>query len=81
MTVTRQLKVPLVYKGKQLGSSYRLDLLVENLVIVEIKSIDRLAGIHQAQVLSYLRHTGLRVGLILNFNSAVLPDGIKRVSL
>jgi GxxExxY protein len=60
---------------------YRLDLVVDNLVIVEIKAIDKLVQIHKAQMLTYLRHTGLRVGLILNFNTPVLPDGIVRVSL
>jgi GxxExxY protein len=81
LTVSRQLVVPLKYKEKPLGSVYRLDLLVEKVVIVEVKAVDRLAPVHQAQMLTYLRHTGLRVGLILNFNTAVLPDGIKRVSL
>jgi GxxExxY protein len=79
--VGRQVMVPLVYKGRDLGPVYRLDLLVENRVIVEIKAVDRLATIHQAQMLTYLRHTGLRVGLIFNFNTPVLRDGIKRVSL
>jgi hypothetical protein len=73
--------VPLTYKEKPLGSVYRLDLLVEKRVIVEVKAVDRLAAVHHAQMLTYLRHTGLRVGLILNFNTAILPDGIKRVSL
>ncbi len=81
LSVSRQLAVPLMYKEKPLGSVYRLDLLVEKRVIVEVKAIDRLAPVHHAQMLSYLRHTGLRVGLILNFNTAILPDGIKRVSL
>jgi GxxExxY protein len=81
MTVSRQVKVPLTYKGRQLASSYRLDLLVENIVIVEIKAVDKLAAIHQAQMLSYLRHTGRQTGLILNFNTPVLVHGIKRVSL
>jgi GxxExxY protein len=81
LSVSRQVAVPLMYKEKPLGSVYRLDLLVEQRVIVEIKAVDRLAPVHQAQMLSYLRHTGLRVGLILNFNTAVLPDGIKRISL
>jgi GxxExxY protein len=78
----RQVKVPLTYKGTTLGSiHYRLDLIVDNLVIVEIKATDKLAQIHKAQMLTYLRHTGLRVGLILNFNTSVLPDGVVRVSL
>ncbi len=70
-----------MYKGKPLAANYRLDVLVEKLVIVEVKAVEQLAGIHEAQVLTYLRHTGLRVGLILNFNTRVLPNGIQRISL
>jgi GxxExxY protein len=81
LAVRRQLVVPLTYKGKPLASTYRLDLIVENRVIIEVKSVDQLARVHVAQMLSYLHHAGLRVGLILNFNTAFLPDGIKRVSL
>jgi GxxExxY protein len=81
LVVARQRVVPLMYRGKRLASSYRLDLLVENRVIVEVKAVDKLARVHVAQMLSYLRHTGLRVGLILNFNTVILPDGIHRVSL
>jgi GxxExxY protein len=81
LKVRRQLTVPVMYKGKRLDAAYRLDLLVENLVVVEIKAVDKLVRLHQAQMLTYLRHTGLRVGLILNFNTPVLPNGIKRVSL
>lgn len=81
LVVSRQLVVPLTYKGKPLASTYRLDLIVEERVIVEVKAVEKLARVHVAQMLSYLHHTGLRVGLILNFNNALLPDGIKRVSL
>ena len=77
----RQLVVPLTYRGKPLASTYRLDLVVENRVIVEVKAVDKLARVHLAQMLSYLHHTGIRVGLILNFNTVILPDGIHRVSL
>jgi GxxExxY protein len=81
LVVSRQLVVPLTYRGKQLASTYRLDLIVESRVIVEVKAVDTLARVHLAQMLSYLHHTGLRVGLILNFNSVILRDGVKRVSL
>jgi GxxExxY protein len=81
LVVARQRVVPLTYRGKPLASTYRLDLIVENRVIVEVKAVDKLARVHLAQMLSYLHHTGLSVGLILNFNSVILPDGIKRVSL
>jgi len=79
--VDRQVKVPIVYKGRTLDSTYRLDLLVEKTVIVDIKAVERLADIHHAQVLTYLRHTSREVGLLINFNSPLLRDGIKRVVL
>ena len=76
----RQLGVPLFYKGILL-SEHRPDLVGADAVIVEVKAVDRFDRIHTAQVLTYLRVTGLRVGLILNFNSAVLKHGIRRVIL
>jgi GxxExxY protein len=66
INVARQIVVPLTYKQKQLGSIYRLDLLVDDKVVVEVKAVDKLGAIHDAQMLTYLRHTGLRIGLILN---------------
>jgi len=81
LSVRRQVFVPLAYKGEELGSVYRLDILVENSVVVEIKAVEKLIAIHHAQMLTYLRHTGLRVGLIFNFSTPVLRDGIKRVVL
>jgi len=79
--VDRQMKVPIVYKGRTLKSNYRLDLLVDGKVIVDIKAVDSLGDIHHAQVLTYLRHTNHEVGLLINFNSPLLRDGIKRVVL
>ena len=76
----RQIGIPLYYKGT-LISEHRPDLVVEDAVIVEVKAIDRFDRIHTAQMLTYLRVTGLRVGLVLNFNSAVLVQGIRRVVL
>jgi GxxExxY protein len=73
----RQLKYPVLYKGREIGE-YRLDLLVENEVVVEIKSVERFDPIFEAQLLTYLRVTGKRVGLLINFNSRLLRDGIKR---
>ena len=81
LKVSRQLVVPLMYREKPLASTYRLDLVVDKRVIVEVKAVDTLARVHLAQMLSYLHHTGIRVGLILNFNEVTLRDGIKRVSL
>lgn len=79
--IERQARVPLVYKGRALDSAYRLDLLVNNMVIVDIKSVDRLIDLHHAQLLTYLRHTGLEVGLLINFNQSLLRQGVKRVVL
>ncbi len=71
--------LPLEYKGVQLGSTYRLDLVVEKKVIVEMKSVERLEAIHEAQLLTYLRLTGIKVGLLINFNVPLLKNGIKRL--
>lgn len=79
--VDRQTVVPLTYKQIKLGSIYRLDLLVDDKVVVEVKAVDKLGAIHDAQMLTYLRLTGLRIGLILNFNTPLLRDGIKRIAL
>jgi GxxExxY protein len=79
--IARQLRVPVIYKGNQLASPYRLDIVVEQRVIVEIKAVDRFAPVHEAQLLTYLKHTGIPVGLLLNFNTPVLRDGLRRLHL
>jgi GxxExxY protein len=72
--------LPMVYKGRHLNCGYRIDLLVEELVIVEIKSIERLERVHSAQLLSYLRFARCQVGLLFNFNvKRLVQDGLKRV--
>lgn len=78
---TSEFVVPLQYRGRALRSCHRLDLLVDDCVVVEHKSVDQLAPIHDAQLLTYLRLTGKRLGLILNFNTAVLKNGIRRIVL
>jgi GxxExxY protein len=75
----RQVYLPLSYKGEEIGRGYRLDLLAENLIIVEIKAISKIEPIHKAQLLTYLKLTNLRLGLILNFNVPVLTNGIYRM--
>jgi GxxExxY protein len=80
-SVTRQVIVPISYKGNSLDAVYRPDVVVEHRVIVEIKAVDRLASVHEAQLLTYMRHTGIHTGLLLNFNCARLRDGLKRFSL
>ncbi len=76
----RQPIFPVIYKGQPIGE-YRLDLIVQNEVVVEIKSVERFDPIFEAQVLTYLRVTGKKVGLLMNFNSRLLRDGIKRYVL
>lgn len=80
LSFVRQPVFPVIYKGQVIGE-YRLDLIVEDTVIVEIKSVERFDPIFEAQVLTYLRVTGKEVGLLMNFNSRLLRDGIKRYVL
>jgi GxxExxY protein len=75
----RQTALPLEYKGVKLDCSYRLDLVVKGLIIVELKTVERLEPIHEAQLLTYLRLRKLWLGLLINFNVPVLKDGIKRL--
>ena len=79
LRVEQQKALPVSYKGVKLDCAYRLDLVVEELVIVEIKTVEQLLPIHHAQLLSYLRLSGCVVGLLINFNTRVLREGIKRV--
>lgn len=74
----RQRPLPIEYKGVKLDCGYRLDLLVTNAVVVEVKAVAIIQGIHEAQLLSYLKLGGWRIGLLLNFNVPVLRDGIRR---
>ena len=78
LRVERQKPVPVVYKQTKLECGYRLDLLVEGRVIVELKSVDGLGPIHEAIVLTYLRMSGHKLGLPINFNVSVLKDGVRR---
>jgi GxxExxY protein len=77
----RQRPVPLEYKGTKLNCGYRLDLVVEDALIVEIKCVDGLLPIHKAQLLTYLRLTKLRAGLLVNFRETVLKNGLRRLIL
>jgi GxxExxY protein len=76
----RQQPIPLTYKGRSIGE-YRLDLLVENAVIVEVKAVERFDPVHSAQLLTYLRATSKSIGLLIDFNSRFLKDGIRRYIL
>jgi GxxExxY protein len=79
ISFTRQTQLPVAYKNVKLDCGYRMDIVVENSVIVEVKTVERLIGIHDAQLLSYLRMSGLRVGLLMNFHVPVLKNGLKRI--
>ena len=73
-----QLDVPVMYKGLKLDCGYRLDVVVDETVVIELKAVEQILPIHQAQLLTYLRLSGKKVGLIINFNVAVLKNGIVR---
>jgi GxxExxY protein len=73
-----QQQLPVNYKGVELDCGYRLDLVVENKLIVELKSVEKLQKIHEAQILTYMKLTGLNVGLLINFNETLLKNGVKR---
>jgi GxxExxY protein len=80
LEIARQFKVPVLYRGQTIGE-YKPDMLINDLVIVEIKSVERFDPVFEAQVLTYLRITQKRVGLLINFNSRLVKDGIKRFIL
>ena len=77
--VERQVPISVSYKGAELGTGIRVDLLIERLVVVEIKACDRLTTVHRAQLLTYLKLTGHKVGLLINFNVELLRHGMRRV--
>ncbi len=79
LDVQSELALPVVYEGCKLEAGYRIDLLVANAVVVEVKSVDAVAPIHKAQLLSYLRLSGHSLGLLLNFNVVLMKDGIVRM--
>ena len=76
----RQDKLPLKYKGMNVDCGYRIDLIVENKVIVELKSVEKILPVHEAQLLTYLKLTSLRLGLLINFNEPILKQGLKRIA-
>lgn len=80
LSVSKQKALPLVYYDVKLDAGYRIDLLVENKVVVEIKAVDAFNDVHLAQVLTYLKLSGCKLGLLINFNVRSLKDGIKRVA-
>ena len=76
----RQAPIVIIHDGKKMDIGFRADIIVENCIIIEIKSIEKLGYVHSKQVLTYLRLTGLKLGLLINFNESYLKDGIRRVA-
>ncbi len=77
----RQVPLPVIYKSVHLDCAYRMDIVIEDLLITELKTVERILPVHEAQLLTYLRLSGTTTGLILNFHASVLKDGIKRLVL
>lgn len=75
----RQVDLPIEYKGIKLSAGYRMDIVVENLLVLELKSVEKLLPIHQAQLITYLRLSNIWLGLLINFNVPILKQGIKRL--
>lgn len=80
LRVEQQVAVPIVYKGQQVGTPLKLDIIVEDSVVVELKTVSEILDIHSAQLLSYLKLADKKLGLIINFNCIQLKEGIKRVA-
>ena len=81
LSFQRQVELPVVYKGERLSGCYRIDMVVENAVVVELKSVTGMHPVHEAQILTYMRLGGWSSGLILNFENRLMKDGIKRMVL
>ena len=79
IAVRRQVHQPLSYKGNPIDAGFRLDMVVGESVVVEVKAVERLLPVHSSQVLTYLKLSGLRLGLLINFNTPLIKDGIRRI--
>ena len=79
LEVKQQISMPFIYKEVQLEIGYRIDILIENKVLIEIKSVENLAPVHFAQTLTYLKLSGIKLGLLINFNNKLLKNGIHRI--
>ena len=81
LTIERQKPVPVVYKGIKLDCGYRIDILVEDTVLIELKAVDAFNPVHEAQILTYMKFSKKSIGLLINFNVALLKNGLKRYKL
>lgn len=79
LVVQRQVELPVIYRGHRVSAGFRIDLMIEDVVVVEIKAVEQLLPVHEAQLLTYLKLSGRRVGLILNFHVSSMKNGIKRM--
>jgi GxxExxY protein len=80
LAVERQKELPVIYRGVRLDCGYRIDMLVAGRVVLELKAVDQLLPIHEAQLLSYLKLSGCKLGLLINFNVKILTEGLKRIA-
>jgi GxxExxY protein len=78
LSVARQVELPVIYKGQRIECGYRIDVMVEGNVVVEVKAVEKIIPIHEAQLMTYLKLSGIRKGLLLNFNTQKLADSIVR---
>jgi GxxExxY protein len=78
LLVARQVALPLIYDGLRMDCGYRADVIVDETVILEIKSVEHIVPLHESQMLTYLRLSGCRIGLLMNFNCVTLKDGLRR---
>lgn len=81
LTIERQKPVPVVYKGIKLDCGYRIDILVEDTVLIELKTVDAFNPVHEAQILTYMKFSKKSIGLLINFNVSILKNGLKRYKL
>jgi GxxExxY protein len=81
LNIERQKPAPVVYKDIKLDCGYRIDILIENVVVIELKTVDEFHPVHEAQILTYLKFAGKSIGLLINFNVTVLKNGIRRFRL
>jgi GxxExxY protein len=79
LSIETEVEMPVIFEGKTFSFKFRMDILIENKVIIELKSVETLLPVHKKQLLTYLRLSNLRLGLLINFGSAYIKDGIKRV--
>jgi len=79
LKVERQKAIPVIWKGNKMNLGFRTDLIIENKVIIELKSVEQIAPVHPKQLLTYLKITGLKLGLLINFNEALIKNGITRI--